>query len=210
MDVADLLTTMAPHTPWIAFCLLILAGLNLPISEELVFLVSASLAATLAHDRVVAIFAGCFLGAYLSDIMVYLIGRYGGRWLMEHKMMERFAPRRKVDHIKVYFRKYGMATLFFGRFIPFGMRNIMFMSAGLGHIQLPRFMLIDLAALSATSAVFFSVGYRLGENYRLALPYMNVIKFIILGVLTVGVLVLLGRWLWTKKRPPGSKKPRRS
>ena len=45
--ITNILLNAAPYVHFISFGLLLLAGFNLPISEDLVFIVSASIAATM-------------------------------------------------------------------------------------------------------------------------------------------------------------------
>ena len=78
MDIASILTdSVANNLHFISFGLLILAGFNIPISEDLVFIISASIAAAVIPENRFLIFAGCFLGASFSDIIAYSIGRHG-------------------------------------------------------------------------------------------------------------------------------------
>jgi len=75
-DIPDYLISMAPYLHYVSFALLILAGFNLPISEDVVMIVSGSIAATVVPENTFIILVGCFLGAYISDIFAYCMGRY--------------------------------------------------------------------------------------------------------------------------------------
>jgi membrane-associated protein len=180
--ISSLFTDFAPYIPLIGFTLLILAGFNLPISEDLVFLISGALAAAYTPNRMFLVFAGCFAGAYVSDIVAYSIGRFGGRRLLSIPFIRKLMNEDKVLRMETYFERYGGKTLFFGRFIPFGVRNIIFMTAGFSKISFPKFLIIDIFPLSITSSILFYLGISLGENFRDIIPYMNRYKLVI-GVL---------------------------
>ncbi len=196
--VVEYMHQMAPYTHFVAFGLLILAGLNMPVSEDIVYIVSASIAATIVPEHTVKIFIGCFLGAYFSDIMVYGIGRYGARRLLSIPFFQKWIGLARVRKVETYFKKYGMKTLFFGRFVPFGMRNILFMSAGMARMKFFYFLVVDALALTVTSSILFYLGFKLGENFRMIFPYLDRFKFVFIAVGAGIVIVFVVRY-WKKK-----------
>lgn len=191
--VVTLLTDAAPYVHFIAFGLLILAGLNIPVSEDLVFIVSASLAATVVPENTVYVFIGCVTGAYISDILAYTLGRYGGNWIATLPLFKQeFSPAR-IARVKRYFDRYGIKTLFFGRFIPFGVRNVLFMTSGLVKVPFPRFLLVDLMALALTSSILFGLGYVFGSNYQAMLPWLDSYKILIFLIFLLAIAMFLYR-----------------
>ena len=190
---------MARYTQFISFGLLILAGFSLPVSEDLVFIISASIAATTVPENTIWIFIGCFTGAFLGDNIAYLIGRYGinrilfSPFLTRTGIVNRAGIERRIERTKGFFARFGGKTLFFGRFVPFGVRNVIFMSCGLIRMPLPRFMLIDLSALVFTSSILFFLGYSFGNNYNIVITYINRYKIVIFIVFVLLVLFLLIR-----------------
>jgi membrane-associated protein len=198
IDVKEILLGLAPYTQYVSFGLLLLAGFNIPVSEDIVFIISASIAATTVPQNMYYIFAGCFMGAYLGDMIAYLVGRYGINKLLNSETLARLGiiNREKIEVkigiMKDYFSRYGGKTLFFGRFVPFGARNMIFMTCGLIRMKMPLFMLIDLCALTCTSLILFSLGFSFGNNYEAIFPYITKYKFIIAGfaVLFITALVI--------------------
>lgn len=196
-NIADILYAMAPHVHLMAFGLLLLSGLNFPVSEDLVIIISASVAATVIRQNCVIIFIGCFMGAFLSDSLAYSVGRIGGRRLLESSFVSRLFHADRIRTIENYFMKYGGKTLFFGRFIPFGVRNVLFMTSGLVRMRYFKFFIIDLFAVSITSTILFSTGYTLGGNYSRIMPYLNRYKMIIF---TLFILILITVYMVRKYR----------
>lgn len=198
-DIQEILIGMTPYVQYVSFGLLLLAGFSLPVSEDIVIIISASIAATVVPENTYYIFAGCFLGAYLSDIEAYLIGRFGikkilfSRPVLRLKIVNREKVEQKFETVSAYFTKYGGKTLFFGRFIPFGMRNVLFMTSGLIRMNAIKFMIIDFCALSCTSLLLFSIGYSFGNNFERIFPYLNRYKLIIAGIFIAVVLLLVIR-----------------
>lgn len=200
IDIADILHRFAPYLPFISFFLLVLAGFNMPVSEDLVFIVSASIAATVVPESRVPIFLGCLLGAYAGDIIAYSLGRFAGRKILSLPFFSKRIPAARIERMEGYITRYGSLTIFAGRFIPFGVRNMVFLSAGIGGMSYPRFLLSDFPALCLTSAILFSLGYALGEKYRAIFPYLDRYKIVILGLLTAGLTAFFTVKLLRKRR----------
>ncbi|MCL1911248.1 MAG: DedA family protein [Leptospirales bacterium] len=193
-SISELLFNAAPYVHFISFGLLLLAGFNLPVSEDVVYIVSASIAATIVPENTFKILAGCFAGAYISDIMAYSIGRFliGDILLKKPKLgiIKRGFSEERMLRLKSYFDRYGLKTLFFGRFIP--VRNILFMTCGLMKMRLRHFLIVDMCALTCTSAILFSIGYTLGENYDKIFPYIQRYKIVALFLAAL-ILILINR-----------------
>ncbi len=195
--ISHLLFDFAPHVHYIAFISLLLAGFNFPISEDIIFIISASIAATIIPENTFKIAAGCVLGAYLSDIISYCLGRFGINFILQHRKLARFYPMDKIQKMEYYYQSHGAKTLFFGRFIPFGVRNIIFLTAGIARMKLYTFMLVDLLALSITSTILFTIGYTLASNYEIIFPYLNRYKLIIFSLFLLTVLSIV---IYKKKK----------
>jgi membrane protein DedA with SNARE-associated domain len=189
-----LLADAVPYLHLISFFLLILSGLNFPISEDLVFIMSASIAAVYAPERAVLIFIGCFSGALLSDIMVYGAGKYIGPNVLKISFFKRFFPEKVICSIKRHYLEHGNKTLFFGRFIPFGVRNILFLTAGLVNINFKKFIIVDICALSVTLLIWYNLGYAAGGNYAEIIPFLNNFRFfVIASAFTLWAFIIIKR-----------------
>ncbi len=178
---------------WWIFSLLMLAGLNVPISEDLLIIISGVLASTIVPENTWKLFAAIFLGAYLSDWMVYSIGR----WLAPHMRRIRWFARvfheDKIKKIQAYYKKYGTLTLVIGRFIPFGIRNALFVTAGLGKMRLLKFLIIDGVACLLSNTALFTLTYFCGRHYTYIFKFIHIIVFVCFAI-------ALGGYLLYKKR----------
>ena len=208
LNVKDLLMGMVPYTQYISFGLLILAGINLPVSEDVVFIVSASIAATLAPENRYYIFAGCFLGAFFSDIIAYCVGRYGinriltSRTLIKLRLIHPEKMEQRIRKAADYFERFGGKTIFFGRFIPFGVRNAIFMTCGIIRMNPLKFAIIDACALVCTSSILFTLGYTFGNKYEELFPYISKYKFLVIGLIILIAVAVLVKKKHQGKNPP--------
>ena len=137
------LTQYADSAHYIIFGLLILAGFSLPVSEEIMLIASGVLASSVIPDHTVHLFVAVFLGCYLSDWIAYWLGRLFGEKLFKLKWLPFSLNENRMKRVECFYKKYGFITLFVGRFIPFGIRNGIFMTAGVGKMHFGKFILSD-------------------------------------------------------------------
>jgi membrane-associated protein len=182
----------ATYAHWVVFSLLMLAGLNFPISEDLLIIISGVLASTLVPENAWKLFLGIFLGAYLSDWVVYWIGRLWGEKLWSIRWFARIFHPEKLKQIESYYAKYGMVTLLVGRFIPFGVRNCLFATAGIGKMRFWKFILADGVACLSSNATLFLLAYFCGKNCSYLVKYVNVVIFSLF-------LIALIAFIWYKR-----------
>jgi membrane protein DedA with SNARE-associated domain len=181
-----------------------LAGLNIPVSEDLMIILSAVLAATVVPENTGLLFLFVFLGCYLSDWVCYWIGRKLGPKLWEIKWFAKTVDRKRLESIHNYYEKYGFWTLLVGRFIPFGVRNCLFLSAGAGKMHFGKFILSDGIACLISNTTLFSVAYFAGKNYKTLLQFVKTFNIFLFGFFLVSIIG--GIWYkrktsYTKDRP---------
>lgn len=186
----------AQYAHWIVFGALMLAGLNVPISEDLMIIFSAVLAATVIPENTSKLFLGVFLGCYISDWVCYWIGRHFGPKLWNIKWFAKTFDQKKIDVVHQYYAKYGFLTLLIGRFIPFGVRNGLFLTAGLGKMPFGRFLLSDGIACLLSNTLLFSLAYTVGKNYEILLSSLKMLNIFIF---TAFVVAIIG-FIWYKRK----------
>jgi membrane protein DedA with SNARE-associated domain len=198
--IIQLIFEHAQYAHWIVFGALMLAGINVPISEDLMIIFSAVLAATVVPENTEKLFAAVFLGCYLSDWGCYWIGRRLGPKLWNIPWFAKTFDRKRIDQIHKYYHKYGFWTLLVGRFIPFGVRNCLFLTAGLGKMPFGKFLLSDGIACACSNTTLFTLAYALGKNYEALLQHLKTFNIFLFG----GFVVLLIACIWYKR---GQKTP---
>ena len=82
------------HAHYIIFSLLLLAGFNIPVSEDGMLFISA-LIATKFPQNFYPLFFGVFLGAYFSDLICYGVGRKLGQRFGTLSCLPRWYPKKK-------------------------------------------------------------------------------------------------------------------
>jgi membrane-associated protein len=173
---------------WAVFTLLMLAGLNFPISEDILIILSGFLASTLVPENTWKLYLAVFLGAYLSDWVVYWIGRLWGHRLWRFNWFARLFHPERLKQIERYYAHYGILTLLVGRFIPFGVRNCLFATAGLGKMRFWKFLIADGIACLSSNTSLFALAYFCGKNCTHLVKYLNVVIFSLFLIALIGFI----------------------
>lgn len=140
---------------------LIAAGFGAPIPEELPVIMGGVAAGHAANQVPVThpfwyiMLPVCWAGVILSDGILYMIGRLGGRRLLDIGWVKtRLLRPSKRAEIEDNFHRYGVKILLGARFLP-GVRAPIFVMAGILRMPLPKFILADgLYAVPGVSLLF--------------------------------------------------------
>ena len=174
--------------PYMIFGLLLLAGFNLPVSEDVMLFTSSVLAREFPQYHY-QLFAAVFLGAYLGDLICFLMGWKIGPKILKINFFKSIVSDDLRLKISNFYEKYGVWTLIVGRFIPFGVRNGLFLTAGLGKMNPLKFVLSDLLACTISCITFFSLYYKFGKQMIEYVRQGNLIIFF-LAATTIVFLVI--------------------
>ena len=153
------------YTALFIFIALIMAGFNVPISEDIIILTAGVLAATKMPEKTVEIWLAIFLGAYLSDWIPYWTGRLFGPKIKTIKLISRLVTEERLQKMHAFYEKWGFFALLVGRFIPFGGRNCLFITVGMGNMPFNRFAIIDAFAAFFSTTCGFLIVYNLSEYF---------------------------------------------
>ena len=169
-QILDFIQSNVHMAPYAICFLLLLAGFNLPISEDLMLFISGILAAQ-NPDKITSLFLGVFLGSYVGDVLCFqFYGRYLGDMIFETKFFSKPSRVKKMKRIEHFYQKYGIITLFIGRFIPFGVRNALFISAGLAKMNPWKFAISDFLSCLISTTTYFWLYKTYGTS---VLPYIK-------------------------------------
>jgi membrane protein DedA with SNARE-associated domain len=196
-SLISLIFAHATHAHWILFVSLLLTGFSIPLSEDLLVILSAILASTIIPEHFALLFTFVFLGCYFSDMIAYWIGRLTGSKLDRFGWFYRFSTK-KLSRVQVFYKKYGIFAFLLGRLIPFGMRNCLFLVAGMGKMSFKKFFLGDGVACLITNSLLFYFTYTLGKNYQILYSHLKTVN-ILLGII-VFIVILCLIWYYKRRR----------
>jgi membrane protein DedA with SNARE-associated domain len=200
---------VAHHGVYAVFALLALGAL-LPVGSELVALVGGAVAAgVLAGSNGVSIFGahvGSGAGAYvalslaatagylLGCVIGWLIGRFGGRELLErHGRWFHMTPE-KLERADAWFRRWDRPGVLIGTMTPV-VRSFVAIPAGLFEMPLPEFLVLALIGSAVWSFAFVGIGYGLGSSYQ---SFEHDLRYIEAAIVA-GIVVALAYWVYRRK-----------
>lgn len=189
----------ADNAYWIMFLLLMLAGFNVPISEDFMVIIAGALASSCIPEHWEQLFLWVWAGCYFSAWTAYWIGRLLGPKLYTIRWFKHVITEQRIDKINHYYEKFGIFTFIVGRFCPGGVRNALFMSAGLGKMPFVTFIARDGLACFISTNVLFHIGYAFGENREVLIKHFRSYEHI--GIMVVlSIITILGCFFWYRSR----------
>lgn len=169
------------------FAFVAVESAGVPIPGETALITAALFARSEHHHwSLLSVIVVAAVAAIVGDNIGYLIGRYGGRSLINRWGFIRRYAEKALPPSERFFAKHGPKTVFFGRFIAV-LRVTAAWLAGLSHMQWWRFF-----AWNAAGGIIWATGVSLLAYWAGKAVAEAVSKYGLYGVLVVLVLGGLG------------------
>jgi membrane protein DedA with SNARE-associated domain len=166
----------------------------IPLPSEIVLPFGGYLAAMGKITLTEAILAGQ-LGGLFGSIVAYLVGRFGGRQLLERYGKYILISRHELEVADRWFHEKGEMTVFLTRLLP-GVRTFISLPAGVAGMNFGRFLFYSFLGMLPWSFIFTWAGYKLGQNWHLVRAYLHQFDLVV-----IAALVLAVAWfVWYKLR----------
>lgn len=128
------------------------------------------------------------IGGVLAQLIVYWIGRYGGRPFLEKFGKYILIHKHHIEMSEQWFEKYGPGVIFTARFIPV-VRHAISIPAGISKMAGWKFTVLTTLAVIPWTILFVYFGFLLGDqwehiNEKVA-PYIQSFILIALALLTI-------------------------
>ena len=176
--------------PLVALVGLLLAGFNLPISEDLIIITGALLSQE-RPDLLVDTLVAIYIGAIVSDFFVYWVGTKVRKGASKTQFFLRVVPKKALDKMHYHLDRHGIFTFIVCRFIPFGVRNTLFFTAGFFNLSFRVFALYDIIAAMISINTLFFLTYHFGEAARRPIKIAGIVLFVLLISLLISLLIRL-------------------
>ncbi len=170
---------------------MLLESAYIPIPSE-VILPYAGYLVYLGHASFFSAGIAALLGSLLGAFISYEIAILGGRPLIERYGRYIFIRRHELDKADRWFAQHGDAAAFIGRLLP-GVRTFISLPAGIARMRLDRFLLFSLLGALPWTALFMTIGYELGKNYRHVSAQNHLFEGFAVLVLLVWMAILFYR-----------------
>ncbi|WP_439592735.1 DedA family protein [Microbacterium sp.] len=157
-----------------------------PLPSEVV-LPMAGLAASRGAFTLTEALVWTTVGSIVGAFALYGLGRWLGvaRLRAVAARVPLLHPE-DVDRTVAWFAKHGGKAVFFGRMIPL-FRSLISIPAGVARMPLWRFGLLTAAGSLVWNSIFVLCGWFLGESWHVVEAYVDVVQYIVVGLVVVGV-----------------------
>ena len=203
-SIPDLITKTVETNPYIAYFVIsfamFLENLIPPIPSEIIMPLGGFFVYTGDLNFYILIVSG-LIGTVVGALPWYFLGK-----LLNEKKLSNFIDRKgkfvgislkDLDKSRLWFEKYGVLLVFWGRLIP-GIRTLISVPAGIELMPLNKFLI--WTSLGSLIWVIFltSSGYLFGENYEIIGSYIDNFKVILKPIFLIIILILLIRFFKKK------------
>jgi len=168
------------------FILSALESCAIPIPSEIVVPFSGFLAAT-GEFNIVLVIVMATLGNWAGSLLLYYIGRSGGRWFVEKYGRYVLIHSRDLDRADDWFRRHGSSTVFWSRILPV-VRTFSSLPAGVAKMNLKKFNIYTLAGSAIWNTGLAWAGYEAGENWNTFHTYFQKFDIVIGVIITLGII----------------------
>jgi membrane protein DedA with SNARE-associated domain len=131
------------------------------------------------------------VGCILQQVILYWIGRYGGRPFVEKYGKYFGLKKRFVDIAEIWFNKYGAGMVFTARFVPV-VRQAISIPAGMARMPMLTFIFYTMLGTIPWAVLFVYLGRKLGADWEqisvAAAPFVK--PFILVAVIIIVGYVL--------------------
>ena len=190
ISLFEYLRNLIYYYPIFAFVALLLAGLNIPLSED-VIIIGGALIAQADDSLILPCILALYLGVAMSDSISYFLGLLAARGTIKIKAIKKVLNNRYTSKLQSNLDRHGILTFIICRFIPFGIRNTLFMSSGFFGLKYKRFLLFDIISSFISVNTLFWLVFIFGETAEKPLHIAGLALLAVLAFFVIAALVRL-------------------
>ena len=176
---------------FVIFFGVLLENAGVPVPGETTLLAGAALA-RFGHLSLPWVVVIATAGAVLGDNIGFLIGRRGGRVLIERYGLGFGLTAPRLEKFDAFFARHGAKTVFIARFVT-GLRVVGAVLAGASTLPWSTFLIFNATGAVAWAATFGAVGYMLGYSWETIERWIGHLGLIFLIVIAVAGVVAFAR-----------------
>lgn len=139
------------------------------------------------------------LGATLGALVLYAVGRWGGRPLLERWGRVVRLDAARLDRADAWFDRHGAWVVLLGRLVP-GVRSLVSIPAGASEMPLGRFVVLTAVGSALWNAALIGAGLALGSRWTEVGAVVGPLARIVVVVLAAGLAALAVALLVRRRR----------
>jgi len=170
----QILNLFSLYSYWIIFFGILLDNAGLPIPGELFLLLAGALAGNGGMDLTTSIIVAV-AGAVSGDSLAYLVGRLGGRRLIDLYINCTLCTCNCADRAEAFFKRFGYITIPMARFVV-GVRVLSSPIAGALRIGYVKFLMLEIIGATAWTVIFVFLGFIFRDSILDLIPLLERVK----------------------------------
>jgi membrane protein DedA with SNARE-associated domain len=145
---------------------------------------------------------GATVGSLAGALVLYALGRYGGRPLVLKERRFLRVRERDLDRAERWFDRFGPAIVLVARVIPLA-RSYISVPAGTMRMGLPIFAALTFVGSAVWNAALIGAGWALGSRWEEVSDVVATASpFVVAGV---GIVCIgVAAWWWRRRRIPAA------
>lgn len=167
-----------------------------PIPSEVVLPFSGFLASS-GRLNLWPIVAVAVLANLAGATVIYFVGFFGGRPLVDKYGKYFFVNRGDVFRFEAWTKKYETKIAFFSRLLP-GVRTYSSLVIGTSRIDFKKFVLYTLLGSFVWNLPLTYIGYTAGNHWNFLRPYFQKFELLIGILIVVGIIIFVTKHIRKK------------
>lgn len=153
------------------------------------------------HHTLLGIIVFGVIGDLIGASIAYAIGYWGRRELVERHGNKVHLNQARLDRAHSWAERYGAPAVLVSRLIP-GIRFAFPYAAGIAEMGYVRFILPAAVGTIAWVTGLGFLGRQVGHNWQTWRKHLEVVDYVVLGLIVVGIAWLLVRRFRSGRRAP--------
>lgn len=138
-------------------------------------------------------------GSILGSVISYYLGLYGGKPIIEKYGKYLLLDKHHLEITERFFAKYGEGAVFISRFVPV-VRHLISIPAGIGRMNLTKFLVYTTVGACAWNMILTYVGYVFKENWSTVKQYTKGVDYLIALVIVLAFCYFIYKGLEKRKK----------
>ncbi len=176
------------------FVAMLLESAGVPLPSE-VIMPFAGYVAWEGRLTLIGVTVAGTLGCLAGSLVLYFVGAYGGRPLLERYGKYALIRKSELDRADRWFEVHGEITVFVSRLLPI-VRSFFSLPAGMTHMGLTKFSLYTTLGSFPWCLALAYVGVLLGPHWS---EIAQLFRYLNVAVI-IGIVVLIGYLIYNRER----------
>jgi membrane protein DedA with SNARE-associated domain len=175
------------------FLVALIEAICIPFPSEITFGFTGALAAE-GHLSLAAVIVVGVGGEFVGSLIAYVIGRTGGRALVERHGKYVLLSGNDVDRATEFLERRGAPAVLIGRMVPL-LRAFISLVAGIGEVPPLAFAVSTFVGGAIYGSALASIGYALGTGWHRIVKGFTDASLIVLALIVIALAVAVWhRW----------------